>query len=152
MYQRYFARRSLAPAVILLLTGVSACGILDTNPPNIVGSEDLDTPAGAATKRLGALSLFALAKDGDFEPVGIPGNTDPSASNDASDGYILSSGILADEFVNPGFIPSRTEIDLRLAQPTTAGLSALFQSMARARNEAEDAAASLQSFGTDPST
>src|ERR687883_2119703 len=133
MYQRYFARRSLAPAVILLLTGVSACGILDTNPPNIVGSEDLDTPAGAATKRLGALSLFALAKDGDFQPVGIPGNTDPNASNDASDGYILTSGILADEFVNPGFIPSRTEIDLRQTQPNNPTLEDYYRSLHRAR-------------------
>src|ERR671938_76265 len=138
MYKKSFARRSLAPALILLLTGVSACGILDTNPPNIVGSEDLDTPAGAATKRLGAISLFTLAKDGDFEPVGIPGNPDPSNSNDASDGYVLWSGLLGDEFVNPGFIPSRTEVDLRIAQPTTAGLSELFQSLARARNAAED--------------
>ena len=73
----------------MLLAGVPACGLLDTNPPNIVGTEDLNTPAGAATKRLGAISIFTLAKDGDFEPVGIPGNTDPSNSNDFSDGYIL---------------------------------------------------------------
>jgi hypothetical protein len=150
MHSTNFARRPLASAVPLLLAGVAACGLLDTNQPNIVGAEDLDTPAGAATKRLGAISQFALAKDGDFEPVGIPGNTDPSNSNDASDGYILVSGVLADEFVNPGFIPSRTEVDLRLAQPTTAGLAELFQSLARTRSAAEDAAASLQAFGTDP--
>ena len=143
--------RSLtAGAAALVVAGATACGILDTDPPNIVRSEDLNTPAGAATKRLGAISIFTLAKDGDFQPVGIPGNPDPSFSNDASDGYILTSGVLADEFVNPGFIPSRTEIDLRLTQPTTAGLAALFQSLHRARNAAEDAAVALQTFGTDP--
>jgi hypothetical protein len=136
----------------LLLAGVVGCGLLDTTQPNIVGSENLDTPAGAATKRLGAISIFTLAKDGDFEPVGIPGNPDPSNSNDASDGYILTSGVLSDEFVNPGFIPSRTEIDLRIAQPTTAGITELFLSLARARGQAEDAAASLQAVGTDPDT
>ena len=141
-----------AQALPLLLAGVLACGLLDTSPPNIVGSDDLDTPAAAATKRLGAISIFTLAKDGDFEPVGIPGNTDPSNSNDFSDGYVLWSGILADEFVNPGFIPSRTEVDLRIAQPTTAGLAELYQSLHRARSAAEDAAASLESFGTDPAT
>jgi hypothetical protein len=150
MYAMNIARRSVAWTVPLLLTGVAACGLLDTNQPNIVGTEDLDTPGGAATKRLGAISTFTLAKDGDFEPVGIPGNPDPTHSNDFSDGYILLSGTLADEFVNPGFIPSRTEVDLRLAQPTTAGLAELFQSLARARSAAEDAAASLQAFGTDP--
>lgn len=150
MYSRQFTRRSFASAVPLLLAGVAACGLLDTNQPNIVATEDLDTPAGAATKRLGAISTFTLAKDGDFNPVAVPGNDD--AFNDNSDGYILTSGILADEFINPGFIPSRTEVDLRLAQPVTAGLAALFQSLARARNGAEDAAASLQAFGTSPDT
>jgi hypothetical protein len=142
--------RSLALAAPLLLAGGAACGLLDTDQPNIVDAADLDTPAGAASKRLGAISTFTLAKDGDFNPVAVPGNED--AFNDNSDGYILVSGILADEFVNPGFIPSRTEFDLRLAQPTTAGLGALFQSLARARNGAEDAAASLEAFGTDPDT
>jgi starch-binding outer membrane protein, SusD/RagB family len=150
MYRTKHTARLVASAVPLLLVGVAACGILDTDPPNIVGSEDLDTPTGAATKRLGAISIFTLAKDGDFQPVGIPGNPDPSNSNDFSDGYILVSGILADEFVNPGFIPSRTEVDLRLAQPTTAGLAELYQSLHRARSAAEDAAVALQSFGSEP--
>ena len=150
MLRIQFTERSLALSVPLLLAGVGACGLLDTNQPNIVGVEDLDTPAGAATKRLGAISIFTLAKDGDFNPVAVPGNED--AFNDASDGYILTSGILADEFVNPGFIPSRTEIDLRQAQPNTFGIADLFQSMARARNASEDAAASLQTFGAAPDT
>jgi starch-binding outer membrane protein, SusD/RagB family len=152
MYPIQLTRRFLGSTAPLLLAGAAACGLLDTNQPNIVGSDNLDTPAGAATKRLGAISLFTLAKDGDFEPVGIPGNPDPSNSNDASDGYILTSGLLGDEFVNPGFIPSRTEIDLRIAQPTTAGLSELFLSLSRARNAAEDAAASLQTLSVDPAT
>lgn len=137
-----------APALAVTLFLAAACGILDTQTPNIVGDEDLNTPAGAATKRLGAISTFTLAKDGDFNPVAVPGSED--TFNDNSDGHILLSGILSDELVNPGFIPSRTEIDLRLAQPTTAGLSELFQSLHRARNSAEDAAASLQEFGSVP--
>lgn len=145
-------RAIAAMTATLLIPGAIGCGLLDTDPPNLVGSDELNTPAGAATKRLGAISIFTLAKDGDFQPVGIPGNPDPSFSNDASDGYILTSGILSDEFVNPGFIPSRTEIDLRLTQPTTAGLAALFQSLHRARSAAEDAALALETFGTDPAT
>lgn len=139
-----------ATSFTLLMAGAAGCGLLDTQTPNIVGDDDLNTPAGAATKRLGAISTFTLAKDGDFNPVAIPGSDD--TFNDNSDGHILTSGTLADEFVNPGFIPSRTEIDLRLAQPTTAGLAALFQSLHRARNSAEDAAVSLQEFGADPDT
>src|SRR5215212_10571224 len=120
MYSHQFSRWSLAWALPLLLGGGAACGLLDTDQPNIVGVEDLDTPAGAETKRLGAISTFTLAKDGDFNPVAIPGSED--TFNDNSDGHVLTSGILADEFVNPGFIPSRSEIDARIAQPTTAGL------------------------------
>lgn len=135
-------------ALTILVAGAAACGLLDTQQPNIVDPATLDTPIGAAAKRLGAISIFTLAKDGDFNPVAVPGNED--AYNDYSDGQVLVSGILADEFVNPGFIPSRTEIDLRQAQPTTAGLGELFQSLHRARNLTEDAAASLQAFGVDP--
>src|SRR5918995_4732898 len=137
-----------AMACSLLFAGATACGLLDTEQPNIVGDEELNTPAGAQTKRLGAITTFTLAKDGDFNPVAIPGSED--TFNDNSDGHILTSGILADEFVNPGFIPSRTEIDARIAQPTTAGLGALFQSLNRARSAAEDAAAALQAFGATP--
>jgi hypothetical protein len=137
-----------AVACSLLLAGATACGLLDTEQPNIVDAEELDTAEGAETKRLGAISTFTLAKDGDFNPVAIPGNED--TFNDNSDGHILWSGLLADEFVNPGFIPSRSETDARNAQPTTAGLAALFQSLNRARTAAEDAAVALQTFGQDP--
>jgi hypothetical protein len=137
-----------AVAFPVLVAGSAACGLLDTQQPNIVPEEELGTPVGAESKRLGAIAIFTLAKDGDFNPVAIPGNED--AFNDASDGHILISGILADEFVNPGFIPSRTEVDTRLAQPTTAGLAAFFQSLHRARAATEDAAASLQALGDDP--
>ena len=137
-----------AVALSTALGGTAACSILETEQPNIVGDDELDTAAGAETKRLGAISIFTLAKDGDFNPVAIPGSED--TFNDNSDGHVLLSGILADEFVNPGFIPSRTEVDTRLTQPTTAGLGAFFQSLHRARAAAEDAAASLEAFSDAP--
>ena len=148
MRRSYYARA--AAACSLLFAGATACGLLDTEQPNIVNAEELDTAEGAETRRLGAISTFGLAKDGDFNPVAIPGSED--TFNDNSDGHILTSGILADEFVNPGFIPSRTEIDARIAQPTTAGLGALYQSLHRARSATEDAAVALQTFGVSPDT
>lgn len=150
MYRTIRHSPTCAVVVTLFLAGAGGCGILDTDQPNIVREENLNTPEGAATKRLGAISTFTLAKDGDFNPVAVPGSED--TFNDDSDGYILTSGILSDELVNPGFIPSRTEIDLRLAQPTTAGLAALFQSLHRARKAAEDAAVALATFDVDPTT
>jgi starch-binding outer membrane protein, SusD/RagB family len=132
----------------VLLAGGVACGLLDTQQPNIVAEEELGTPAGAETKRLGAIAIFTLAKDGDFNPVAIPGSED--TFNDNSDGHVLMSGILADEFVNPGFIPSRTEVDTRTTQPVTAGLGAFYQSLHRARAASEDAATSLQALAEEP--
>jgi hypothetical protein len=132
----------------VVLAGGVACGLLDTQQPNIVADEDLDTPAGAETKRLGAIAIFTLAKDGDQNPVAIPGSED--TFNDASDGHIMWSGLLADEFVNPGFIPSRTEADTRTTVPVTADLGPFFQSLHRARAAAEDAAASLQALAETP--
>jgi starch-binding outer membrane protein, SusD/RagB family len=140
--------RTAAAVLSLVTAGAAGCSILDTDQPNIVNEDDLNTAAGAETKRLGAISTFTLAKDGDFNPVAIPGSED--TFNDNSDGHILLSGILADEFVNPGFIPSRTEVDTRNAVDVTAGLGAFFQSLHRARAAAEDAAASIQAFGEEP--
>jgi hypothetical protein len=142
--------RTVARAAVLAL-GTAACGALDTQNPNIVDATNLDTPAGAATKRLGAISQFTLAKDGDLNFVFIPGT---AITNDNSDGHILLSGTLADEFVNPGFIPTRTEIDLRQGQPTNITIEDFYRSLHRARAAAEDAAATLGKFSSnvDPGT
>ena len=141
--------RLVTAGVLCGVLAVLGCGALDTQNPNIVDPDNLDTPGGAAAKRLGAISQFTLAKDGDYNFVYIPGTT---ISNDASDGQILLSGILADELVNPGFIPTRTEIDLRQGQPTNVTISDLYRSMHRARAATEDAAVSLQTFSEDPTT
>ena len=146
---RVSSRLRCAAGVLFMSLGAAGCGVLDTQNPNIVDAGNLDTPAGAATKRLGAISQFTLAKDGDYNFVDIPGTT---ISNDNSDGHILLSGVLSDELVNPGFIPTRTEIDLRQGQPNNVSISDLYRSLHRARAAAEDAAVSLQSFSPDPAT
>jgi hypothetical protein len=143
------ARTIIGAALVTL--GAAGCGALDTQNPNIVNPGALDTPSGAATRRLGAISQFILAKDGDFNPQPVPGSS-PPVFNDYSDGHILISGILADEFVNPGFIPSRTEVDLRQAQPTNVTVSDYFRSLHRARAATEDAATALTQFAVDTNT
>lgn len=129
-------RRRPAPraGLLLALLALAGCGLLDTQSPTIVRDDGTSTPGTAATKRLGAITQFALAKDGDI-PL--------TSANDGADGVILVSGVLADEFVNPGFIPSRTEVDLRKTPENNVTLSDLFRSMHRSRAAAEDAAAAL---------
>jgi starch-binding outer membrane protein, SusD/RagB family len=149
MQRSRVSNRVVAAAGVLFgALGVVGCGLLDTENPNIVDAGTLDNPAGAATKRLGAISQFTLAKDGDYNFVEIPGTG--GLTNDASDGQILLSGVLSDELVNPGFIPTRTEIDLRQGQPTNVTIADLYRSLHRARAAAEDAAISLATFSPDP--
>jgi starch-binding outer membrane protein, SusD/RagB family len=138
--------RAVAGAMLVAL-GVAGCGALDTQNPNIVDAGNLDTPAGAATKRLGAIGQFGLAQDGDYNAVPIPGT---NIYNDGSDGHILLSGVLSDELVNGGFIPTRTEIDLRQAQPQNSTVDDYYRSLHRARFATEDAAASLAKLSPTP--
>ena len=60
-------------------------------------------PAGAETKRLGAISIFTLAKDGDFNPVAIPGSED--TFNDNSDGHVLTQRDSGRRVREPGIHP-----------------------------------------------
>jgi hypothetical protein len=146
-FARSSGRVRATVGAMLVALGAAGCGALDTQNPNIVDADNLDTPAGAATKRLGAVSQFALAKDGDYNSVPVPGT---NIYNDGSDGHILLSGVLSDELVNGGFIPSRTEIDLRQAQTNNVTLTDYYRSLHRARAAAEDAATSLAKFSQTP--
>ena len=116
----------------LLLT--PACGLLDTDQPDTVKPGDLDTPEGAESRRLGAISQFTFAKDGD----GI--NTD---------GEILLTGLMADEFIFATTPPSEQEIDQRGATVLNPNIDAQYLAMHRARTSAEDAAEALKRFSLD---
>jgi hypothetical protein len=64
-------------AALALSTG---CGLLDTDQPNIVEPGDVETEAGAQARRVGAISDFAFAQDGDgtqFEDGHIHPDADP---------------------------------------------------------------------------
>lgn len=146
-FARISDRVRAAAGAMLVALGAAGCGALDTQNPNIVDASNLETPAGAATKRLGAIGQFALAQDGDYNAVPIPGT---NIYNDGSDGHVLLSGVLSDELVNGGFIPTRTEIDLRQAQPQNSTVDDYYRSLHRARFATEDAAASLARLSQDP--
>lgn len=121
---------SLLAAALL----TSACGLLDTDQPDTVNPGDLDTPEGAQSRRLGAISQFSFAKDGD-------------AIN--TDGEILLTGLMADEFIFATTPPSEQEIDQRGATVLNPNIDAQYLAMHRARTSAEDAAAALTQFSLD---
>ena len=95
-------RRSLLALgpVLLLLTG--ACGLLDTESPNTVEPGELDSPAGAEARRVGAIADFTFAKDGDGD-----------LNLGRTDGQVLLSGLMTDEFVLSTTPPTEQEVDQR---------------------------------------
>jgi hypothetical protein len=125
-------------SVLLAAAGVvsAGCGLLDTNQPNIVDPGNLDSPEGAQTRRIGAITDFAFAQDGD--------------GTQFEDGHILLSGLMADEFVLSTTPPTEQEIDQRRVFENNSTLFDMFHNLHRARAAAEDAADALQEFSPDP--
>ena len=116
--------------------GSTACGLLDTDQPNIVDPGTLESPEGAQTRRLGAISDFTFAQDGD--------------GTQFEDGHILLSGLMSDEFVLSTTPPTEQEVDQRRVFENNSTLSDLFLNMQRARTAAELAANALQRLSVLP--
>jgi hypothetical protein len=122
------------PALLLLAAG---CGLLDTDQPNIVEPGDLDSPAGADALRVGAISDFGFAKDGDGD-----------LNLGRTDGHVLLSGLLADEFVLSTTPPTEQEVDQRRMFTSNSTIYDLYWYLQRARAAAENAAAALRLHAT----
>ena len=128
-------RAILSPSLLL----VAACGLLDTNQPDIVEPGDVGSPAGAEALYVGAISDFALAHDGDGDlNIGV------------TDGHVLESGLMADEFVLSTTPPTQQEIDQRRIFTNNSTLFAYYHYLHRARAAAETAAEALREFGPAP--
>ena len=118
------------------LAAVSSCGLLDTDQPNIIDPNEIDSPEGAQALALGALADFAFAKDGD--------------GTQFDDGLILTSGLLADEFVHSTTPPSQQEVDQRTTALINPTLSDVYRNLHKARAGLENAAAALRQFLVAP--
>jgi len=130
---RGWIRMTVAAA---FLAAVSACGLLDTDQPNIIDPNEIDSPEGAQALALGALADFAFAKDGD--------------GTQFDDGLILTSGLLADEFVHSTTPPSQQEVDQRTTALINPTLSDVYRNLHKARAGLENAAAALRQFLVTP--
>ncbi len=130
----------MKPIVTAVLAAMLAgCGLLDTNQPDIVEPGDVTTPAGAQALRVGAISDFALAHDGDGD-----------IAEGITEGHVLLSGLMADEFVLSTTPPTEQEIDQRRMFDNNTSLFAYYHNVHRARSAAETAAEALREFGAAP--
>jgi starch-binding outer membrane protein, SusD/RagB family len=124
--------RSARATALLLLLPLGACGLLDTEQPNIVDPNTINSPEGAQSLRLGAIADFGFVKDGD--------------GTQFDDGLILVSGLLADEFVHSTTPPSEQEIDQRTTALLNPSLSDAYRNLHRARVGLENSATALRQF------
>jgi len=127
-------RGSLAALLGIALT--AGCGLLDTETPNVINPDQLNTPEAAEALRLGALADFAFVKDGD--------------GTQSQDGLILVAGLLSDEFVHSTTPPSEQEIDQRTTALVNPSLSDVYANLHKARTGSEKAAAALQDLLVEP--
>ena len=132
---RALARGALRMTIVVLVTA-PACGLLDTEQPNIIDPDAIGSPEGAQALALGALADFAFVKDGD--------------GTQFDDGLILAGGLLADEFIHSTTPPSQQEVDQRTTANINPTLSDVYRNLHKARRGAEVAAAALRQFSLTP--
>ncbi|MEO8089643.1 MAG: hypothetical protein ABI703_05040 [Gemmatimonadales bacterium] len=130
------SRRSLRAAALLFLLPLGGCGLLDTEQPNIIDPGEINSPEGAQALREGAIADFGFSKDGD--------------GTQFDDGWILASGLLADEFIHSTTPPSQQEIDQRTTALINPTLSDVYRNLHKARRGLEVAAAALRQFLVAP--
>jgi starch-binding outer membrane protein, SusD/RagB family len=123
-------RRSLLLPTLLLLP-LAACdveGILEIDDPDVTRPEALADPNNLPAVRASAIADFAVAFGG--------------AST--TEGLVIISGIMADEFFHSGTFQHNREMDKRQVSVDNPGMSTVFRNLHRARRIAEAAADAFQ--------
>jgi len=111
---------------------VTACsGLLDVKSPDVINPKDLQNADGAVAGYNGAIGDFAFANDGD---------------NGGTEGQILVSGVMSDEYIDVETFPTRIEYDSRSINENNGTLTAVYFNLHKARIAAEGAAAALQQY------
>ena len=119
-------------ASVLVLT---ACeGILDVNDPDIITPDNLLDETGLQTLRNGAIGNFVLAYSGGGQ----------------TDGQIMLSGLMSDEWMHSGTFPTRQEVELRIIPTDNGTMNGVYLRLQRARNDLEQAADKLLNTVQDP--
>lgn len=134
--------RTRAPGAIavaaLVAVVLAACsGLLDVQDPDIINPGDVNNPDGAVAAYNGAIGDFAFANDGD---------------NGGTEGQVLVSGVMADEYYDSETFPTRIEYDSRAINETNGTLNAVFFNLQKARVSLEGAAGALETFAPTPTS
>ncbi len=129
---RFGGGRGLATALVAaaLVITAGACHLLDVNTPDVVPSGGLDDPKALPTIRAGAIGDFGIAYTG----------SGAQGSGGTTEGQVLASGLLADEWVNTETFPDRIQADARQTDPASGTWTTVYRNLARAHLSALNAA------------
>lgn len=129
--------RAIATAALalLLFTPIACSDWLNVQTPDIINPPDVANAAGAVGQYNGAIGAFTFAKDGD---------------QGGTEGQILVTGVMSDEYFDAETFPTRIEYDSRNITEQNATLTSVFFNLAQARVGAEHAAAALKQYAPTP--
>jgi hypothetical protein len=128
--------RQFLPAALLLgaFGGLTACNtgeVLQVTDPDIINPSDVQSAAGAAAVRVGAIARLTAATSG-------------GSAN--SEGLFLLSGLLADEWNNGDSFIARQEVDQRVITTSNTFLTDVDRNLQRARLSAAQAITLLKQY------
>lgn len=117
-------------AIAVLVSVAGACHLLESNTPDVVPAEGLDDPLALPTIRAGAIGDFGIAYTG----------SGANGSQGTTEGQVLASGMLADEWINTETFPDRVQADARQTDPASGTFTTIYRNLARAHLAALNAA------------
>ena len=124
---RRFRRLSSRVAVAALAVGLAGCStdkVLSVTDPDIINPADVNSPAGAAALRAGALGRLVQITGGSVAQ---------------SESFFLMGGMLADEFRSGDTFTERNETDQRGIRTQNSVLESTIRLIYRARTAAGQA-------------
>src|SRR5881392_3077983 len=128
-------RIAFVVGVVALLAACSS--LLDLKDPDVINPPDVANADGAVAAYNGGIGDFAFANDGD---------------NGGTEGQILVSGVMSDEYFDSETFPTRIEYDSRAIDERNGTLTGVFLNLHKARVALEGAAGALQQYAPTPNT
>jgi hypothetical protein len=119
----------------VLALSLAACdSALDVEDPDIADPTGFADETALPSVRAGAIFDFGFAVSG---------------NGGGTEGQVITSALLADEFVSSGTFPTRVEIDIRIIENNNATLQTVTRNLYRARTSAESGIALFEQFGAN---
>src|SRR3989440_9674227 len=129
--------RAAVTGVVAALLLAACSSLLDLKDPDVINPPDVANADGAVAAYNGGIGDFAFANDGD---------------NGGTEGQILVSGVMSDEYFDSETFPTRIEYDSRAIDERNVTLNGVFFNLHKARVALEGAVGALQQYAPTPNS